>query len=1057
MKVTVHHQTINGGLSWNLHAWTTAWTGTSAWDVDGTPGGATVDFQLPDVPDPRKLLFKYNNVNTTTNATVWEPDSFVRRIFMTAPQEIWTFELSGRIAYQNPFPSGVTFKEGEVVAVNVITQGQFRGGQLYVWNPYSPNSPSAYFPESARDDATFNSTFNVTLAAWMTTGFHFKLMCPPRNGQDAVWEPDTSTRTWRPGDGNAIWTKSGENDVRNAPLTLTSFPVEVLFPASLGGAPTLVLKDLVEQIEFTVASSGVAPYGGDPLFNVGTYNAQIYPEASYNVYTTNGAESSEIDRPFPADPSSPGAVSRFVLGASAWVTDFPTIAPASVTIQAHGASCFGKGVTVQVCLGNAGTYQSVPATQSSGENWTANFKAVLNTQLSMRLVPVSGTEATPYPWIDTGRYFTAKAAGDVFYATEGVYGICQSAPTTFGDPQDRDALMRAAFGDAVVGAGVFAAREMPYGATLMNGKVYFVIHAPHAVSASLILVNEVAAGGPARVPLPMVLTNDTLYWWCQVQASQAPKDARYHFLLNDQDEVLDPAARAVQDRGESLTANFNDDPGNANTSWSMVVDVATVYASAHVQPWQTMGWQNLLIYEIHAFRFTDVNPAGLEPLDLLADELQEETKRGGPGYLLQLPVTVFELLPVTEFHNPQSWGYDPSFYFAIDGSYGGAVSMANFVNTAHAKGRGVMLDMVYNHSLGSSLMQIAPDVYRNGDYDGDRMNCGHPMVLEYFRQATIYLWRTFGLDGFRLDDTQTILTKSAGGWDFLNQIRTALRKAATAEGRAWPYCVAENSDNPWAISNPQWGVMDGQWEIDQSYRIRDVCYNSSHDGWDDSQPLANEMNQPSYWGRPFSQATRFGESHDMVSAQDSANQRIAARPPFGQGYSLAKAMGALILLSNGVPMLFMGQEVGTTLPFSFDQDSQAVNPLKLLPATAGDQTRILAWFTSLMGLRNDSTKGLQGDSNYQVVARGNRTVAFTCGAAQRLFVVVTFDTPNQQQNSGWLGLPGGVAFKEIFNSSWPDFQVSSEPEYSNGGYTAQIYSGQILNLPAIGAVVLEQV
>ncbi len=156
-------------------------------------------------------------------------------------------------------------------------------------------------------------------------------------------------------------------------------------------------------------------------------------------------------------------------------------------------------------------------------------------------------------------------------------------------------------------------------------------------------------------------------------------------------------------------------------------------------------------------------------------------------------------------------------------------------------------------------------------------------------------------------------------------------------------------------------------------------------------------------------------------------------------------------------MIFMGQEVGATLPFSFDQDSQAVNPQKLPPATEGDQNRILAWFISLMGLRNDSTKGLQGDANYQVVATGNRTVAFTCGAAQRLFVVVTFGTPNQRQNSGWLGLPGGVAFKEIFNSSWPDFQVSSEPECSNGGYTAQIYSGQILNLPAMGAVVLERV
>jgi hypothetical protein len=32
-----------------------------------------------------------------------------------------------------------------------------------------------------------------------------------------------------------------------------------------------------------------------------------------------------------------------------------------------------------------------------------------------------------------------------------------------------------------------------------------------------------------------------------------------------------------------------------------------------------------------------------------------------------------------------------------------------------------------------------------------------------------------------------------------------------------------------------------------------------------------------------------------------------------------------------------------------------------------------------MGLRNDPSKGLQGEMNYQVVATGNRTVAFTCG------------------------------------------------------------------------------
>ena len=176
----------------------------------------------------------------------------------------------------------------------------------------------------------------------------------------------------------------------------------------------------------------------------------------------------------------------------------------------------------------------------------------------------------------------------------------------------------------------------------------------------------------------------------------------------------------------------------------------------------------------------------------------------------------------------------------------------------------------------------------------------------------------------------------------------------------------------------------------------------------------------------------------MVSEQDAGNKRIAARPPYGQGYQLAKAIGTLTLLSNGVPMLFMGQEVGETLCFSFDDAARPVNPQQPSPASATDQTRILAWFRSLMGLRNDATKGLQGDANYQVVGKGNRTVAFTCGAAQRLFVVVTFGTLNQRQDSSWFGLPAVPHTKRIFNSSWPVFQVEFEQEQANGGYDAQI-------------------
>jgi 1,4-alpha-glucan branching enzyme len=158
-------------------------------------------------------------------------------------------------------------------------------------------------------------------------------------------------------------------------------------------------------------------------------------------------------------------------------------------------------------------------------------------------------------------------------------------------------------------------------------------------------------------------------------------------------------------------------------------------------------------------------------------------------------------------------------------------------------------------------------------------------------------------------------------------------------------------------------------------------------------------------------------------------------------------------------MLFMGQEVGETAAFAFDSSAPALNPQKYdLAASAGynENARVLAWFRQLLRLRNDPAQGLQGDANFQVVRTGNRTIAFTCGAGQCLFAIITFGTPDQQQDSSWLGLPTQATFKEIFNSSWPVFQVSSESEHPNGGYSAQIASGSILNLPYIGALVLQR-
>lgn len=1057
MATIVHYTPVGTPLSCNIHIWQSAWDGNLVLDAAGASNHGVFDFQLPDVADPRTLQFLFHSISSTD---AWETNAFVRRLALPSPTEIWTFAASPRILYQNPFPAGVAFNGGDVLTIHLITQSAFRGGQIYVWDPYGSNNNPLYFNQTSRDEANGVSTFQITLTNWMTSGFNFKVLQPNGSDGKALWEPDASNRVWRPCDGNSIWLKSGQCDVRSSPLTLTPVALEVLYPAQLTAPPRLTLQDLAENLSYPVVATSSQSYAGSALCRVASYSVPIYPGAAYSLSSPSNLESSAIDRPFPADPTALNTVSRFALGASDWLAAFPTFQSILLSIAPQNPSSFAGGVTVQACIGNGPVFDTQAAPLQPNGLYEATLSLALETTCSIRLVPAAGFEPKPYAQLDTSRYFTPATTTTRLYTTEGIYGVCARGGTQFADPPSRNALMQAAFSPAIASAGIFAPREMPHGATIANGDVYFVVHAPHSVCTTLILVNMNAVGGPARLQVPMMLSTDSIYWWCRVPLAQAPQGTRYRFLLNDNIEVLDPAARAVLDR-KQLETNPGDDPATPSTSWSLVLDAATVKANAHRQLWQTMGWQDLLIYELHAARFTNLDVSGRASLDVLTDELQPTSRLRKPGYLRQLPVTAFELLPVAEFNSAAGWGYNPSYYFAIDEFYGGADAMARFVNAAHTNGRAVMFDLVYNHSNSSSLMRIASDVYRAGDsWGGDAMNCGHPMTSEFLRQATVYLFDTFNLDGFRFDDTQSIVSHPQG-WEFLSGIRFALRGAAGVSGRAWPYCVAENyATVQWDISNPSYGVMDAQWGIDESYRIEDASYDAWHNGWDDSGRLTNEMNNPSYWGRPFSQAVRFGESHDIVSLQDQPqkDRRIAARPPPGQGYQLAKAFGALTLLSNGIPMLFMGQEVGETATFFVNASDQFLNPqLHDLPdASATDNTRVLAWFRLLMGLRNDPSKGLQGQSNYQVVATGNRTVAFTCGFNQSLFVIFTFGTPDQHQNSGWLGLPGGSPYKEIFNSSWPVFQVEFEPEYANGGYDAQIYSGQILNLPYMGAVVLER-
>jgi 1,4-alpha-glucan branching enzyme len=100
--------------------------------------------------------------------------------------------------------------------------------------------------------------------------------------------------------------------------------------------------------------------------------------------------------------------------------------------------------------------------------------------------------------------------------------------------------------------------------------------------------------------------------------------------------------------------------------------------------------QSLVIYELWLADFTTKgNWQGL--LDTLS-------------YLKRLGINAIEIEPFSNFEGAVSWGYNPNFYFAPDKVYGNATIVKQFVDACHQQGIAVIMDLVMNHSFGSSPM-----------------------------------------------------------------------------------------------------------------------------------------------------------------------------------------------------------------------------------------------------------------------------------------------------------------------------------------------------------------
>jgi isoamylase len=375
-----------------------------------------------------------------------------------------------------------------------------------------------------------------------------------------------------------------------------------------------------------------------------------------------------------------------------------------------------------------------------------------------------------------------------------------------------------------------------------------------------------------------------------------------------------------------------------------------------------------VIYELHVKGFTERHP------DLPPELRGTYAGLAAPpviDYLKNLGITAVELLPVHAFLDDKHlldqglrnyWGYNTINFFAPEARYsasgdtGGQVTeFKQMVKALHAAGIEVILDVVYNHTaegnhLGPTLSfrgidnasyyRLVPDDPRHYmDYTGtgNTLNAMHPQVLQLIMDSLRYWVEEMHVDGFRFDLASALarelhdVDRLGSFFDVIHQDPVLSRVKLIGE--------------PWDIG--EGGYMVGSFpplwsEWNDKYRDTVRAYWKAGDV--SVAELAFRLTGSSDLyqgdGRRPSASINFVVAHDgftledLVSYNDKHNEANGEHNRDGHDHNLSWNHGvegptddpkitaardqtkrnliATLLLSQGVPMLAHGDEIGRT-------------------------------------------------------------------------------------------------------------------------------------------------
>ena len=266
-------------------------------------------------------------------------------------------------------------------------------------------------------------------------------------------------------------------------------------------------------------------------------------------------------------------------------------------------------------------------------------------------------------------------------------------------------------------------------------------------------------------------TPDGQHYWISLSGLTPGREYVYQYFVDGNLRIADPYAQKILDPwndpyiSDITYPNLKPYPTGKTTGIVSVFQTAQVPYNWEVTDFIAPPVVKQLIYELHIRDFV-----ATRDIKTVTDTLD---------YLSRLGVNVIELMPINEFEGNDSWGYNPSFYFATDKAYGRTEDYKRFIDECHKRGMAVYIDMVLNHSYGQSpLVQLYfdPTAGDGGQPTAENpwynQSCPHPPYCwgydfnhesvhtrAFVDRVTKYWLTEFKVDGFRFDFTKGFTNK----------------------------------------------------------------------------------------------------------------------------------------------------------------------------------------------------------------------------------------------------------------------------------------------------------